>query len=154
MNIVNKGTYYSNTQLSKIIKKMNLNVLANELVICENRRDIFKFIKKVGIVDRLMILLDLTIWFGKVEGIYIEDPKIIFIFLFSQTDDRSDFQSKQLYSLHSIAHEMRHVWQERNKFIGNNEEDADNFAAKFINNNSKYISQVMNWEDEWEVEEE
>jgi hypothetical protein len=154
MNIENKGTYYSNDQLEKIIKKMALNTLPNELIICEKRKDLFHYIRRVNVIDRFSLLLDITIWSGKVEGIYFEKSKTIFIFVFSQTDDGLDYQSKQLYSLHSLTHEMRHVWQQRNNFTKDVEEDADHFATKFINSNSEYLSKVMKWEDEWEVEEE
>lgn len=154
MNIVNKGTYYSNDQLAQIINKMALKASPKELIICENRKDILPYIRRFNITDRLSILLDITIWAGRVEGIYLEKSEIIIIFVYSQTDDGVDYQSKQLYSLHSLAHEMRHVWQQRNNFTKDAEKDADHFAAKFINTNSEYISKVMKWEEEWEVEEE
>ena len=154
MNIKNKGTYYSNDQLSNIIKRMALKASPKELIICENRKDILHYIRRFHAADRCSILLDITIWCGKVDGIYLERSGIIMIFVFSQTADGMDNQSKQLYSLHSLAHEMRHVWQQRNNFTKDVEKDADHFATKFINTNSEYISKIMNWEEEWEVEEE
>jgi hypothetical protein len=34
-----------------------------------------------------------------------------------------------------------------------NEESADKYAIKFLNNNSKVIKDILKLKDEWEVEE-
>ncbi len=79
---------------------------------------------------------------------------IRYLYLFSENDDGDDKQSKQLYSIHALTHEVRHRWQIRNNYAGDEEIDADEFATKFVNQNSKIIKKIMNWDDEWEVEEE
>jgi hypothetical protein len=40
------------------------------------------------------------------------------------------------------------------KIIKGSEEDCDEFATRYLDENSNFFSRVMKWEDEWEVEEE
>ena len=111
-------------------------------------------IKEMELLHYLVIILDFTVWLGKVEGAYIGLLDTVVIYIFSQTDDKEDIQSKQLYSLHALSRELRHRWQKQNNYKGNEEDDADQFATQFINKNSRKISKIMSWDDEWEVEEE
>ena len=104
-----------------------------------------------------LILNSAEILSGNLEGIYYSNFDEVHIFVFSQDDDGDDIQSRQLYSLHALLHELRHRYYYENKIESKEskeEKDADKFATKFINKNSEVISKIMDWEDEWTVEEE
>ncbi|WP_238442540.1 hypothetical protein [Desulforamulus reducens] len=95
---------------------------------------------------------------GKLEGSYDVQSDVAYLCIFAQTDDGDDFHSKQLYSLHALVHELRHRYQFENNFLTEDDEaseiDADKFATHFINSNSARISKIMNWQEEWTIEEE
>lgn len=154
MRIINSGNYFSNKQLDKIINIYDRDCIPSKLIICENRKELLKLKNNIELIEYLSIIFDLTIWFGKVEGVYLESLDTVLVFVFSQNDDGDDVQSKQLYSIHALSHEVRHRMQIKNNYKGDMEQDADNFATKFVARNSKKISKIMNWADEWEVEEE
>lgn len=128
--------------------------IPSTLIVCELRKDVFNTYKYLGFVNYALLLFDFAIWLGKVEGIYLNRLDVVIVYIFSQNDDGEDKQSKQLYTIHALMHELRHVWQTRNNFNGDEEKDADNFANRFVNEKSGKISKVMKWKDEWEVEEE
>ncbi len=154
MQIINKQNYITNKQLTAILKLLGSNYIPKILIICENRKDVFALYKSLDPFDYITTILDFTIWQGKVEGINDSEQDIIIIYVFSQDYEEYDRQDKQLYSIHALFHETRHRWQQYTGYNGDAEIDADNFATTFINKNSKKISKIMNWEDEWEVEEE
>jgi hypothetical protein len=154
MKIINNQNYITNKQLTEILKLLGANYIPKKLIICENRKDVFNLYKSIRPLDYLTTILDFTIWRGKVEGINDSEQDLVIIYIFSQDYDEYDRQDKQLYSIHALFHETRHRWQEYTGFCGDDETDADDFATTFINKNSKTISKIMNWKDEWEVEEE
>lgn len=155
MKIVNRGNYFTDNQLEEVIELTKFKCIPDKLIICENRLDVLNSFKHIHAVRYIATLLNPFIWLCKREGIcYYKFTTLIMIFVYSQNDDGEDKQSKQLYSLHALSHELRHLWQMNNKFIGDKEVDADIFATKFINDKSKKIAKIMKWKDEWEVEEE
>lgn len=154
MHIYNAGNYFSDKQLIDITKLISKKALPNKLIVCEYRKDLFKLLQQINISNALSLLFNITYWSGGTEGVYIQDIDTVIIFIFSENDDGEDKHSKQLYSLHALMHELRHVWQNKTKFQGDEEVDSDRFATKFIKKNSKSISKIMEWEDEWEVEED
>lgn len=149
MNFINQENIFTTKQLWKYIKLLGNDYRPKEIVVIETRFDIIKYIFKSLLFSRII----LEILLGKIEGLYLPILDRVYIFVFSQNDDGEDKQSKQLYSLHALTHELRHRWQKHNK-LPPNEEDADEFATNFINKNSPQISRIMKWKDEWEVEEE
>jgi hypothetical protein len=147
MNIINSETYFTNKQLKKIIKLLNENYEPLTLVIYDDKQQVKKHFKK----HIQSIFSFLPIYFRRWEGFLNPNTFTVNIFIFAQDGKK---HSKQLYSLHALFHELRHIFQVRTNYKGNEEEDADDFATNFINKNSKTISQIMNWNDEWTVEED
>jgi hypothetical protein len=154
MQIINSQNYITNKQFIEILKLLGTNYIPKKLIICENRKDVFNLYKWINPSNYIAIILDFTIWRGKVEGINDSEEDLIIIYVFSQDYEEYDRQDKQLYSIHALFHETRHRWQECTSYSGDAEIDADNFATTFINKKSKKISKIMHWDDEWEVEEE
>lgn len=153
MKFINNQNYITNKQLTEILKLLGTSYIPEKIIICENRKDVFDLYKSINPFNYIAMMLDFTIWRGKVEGINDSEQDIVIIYIFSQDYEEYDRQDKQLYSIHALFHETRHRWQQNTGYSGEAEIDADNFATTFINNNSKKISKIMNWEDEWEVEE-
>jgi hypothetical protein len=146
MNIRNKGNVFTNKQIEKFLKLFDEDFRNLTFVFYESRIDLLKyFMVNIFIIEALL---------GKLEGTYSVISNRINVFIFAQTDDGEDIQSKQLYSFHALTHEIRHYIQAREGFTGNKEKDADEFATKFIKRKSKQISKIMKWKDEWEVKEE
>jgi len=157
MQIINKENYFSNKQIDKFMSLFEKAYIPSKLIICENRLDILKICSKLDKSTALSILIDITVWAGKTEAEFIEGSDTIIVYIFSQNDDGDDRQSKQLYSLHALVHELRHRYYTFNNIkisLKFEEEDCDIFATKFIRKKSKTISEIMKWKDEWEVEEE
>lgn len=149
MKILNRENVITNNQISAFIKLLGNNYQPRELIIYERKIDLLRYLIKSIVVLPLLLMILLN----KLEGLYLPIFDKVYIFVFAQNDDGNDKHSKQLYSLHALAHELRHKWQrECNK--KSSEKDADDFATNFINSNSSQISEIMNWEDEWEVGEE
>lgn len=121
------------------------------IVIYETKLDMFKFYPKC-------FNFSLEELRGELEGTYDEETDTAYICVFAQTDDGDDLHSKQLYSLHALAHELRHRYQYVRNYLNSDEDraekDADRFATNFINGNAKKISSIMGWKEEWTVEEE
>jgi len=152
MKIKNNEQYITNKQLNKILKFLGNEYKPKQIIICDNRLDIFK----LGFIHCSLMLFSLrlfSILLGKVEGIYIPLFKIVCVFVFAQDYEDYNYHSKQFYSLHALLHELRHHYQYVKK-SGVSESDADNFATKFLNTNSQKIKEIMGWKSEWQVEEE
>jgi len=150
MIIKNNERCITNKQLKKILRFLGNEYKPSQIVVCENRIDILR----LGIVHCLIEIFSFRIFsilLCKIEGIYTPAFNKVCVFVFAQEYD--DFHSKQLYSLHALLHELRHSYQYL-KGIKLNESDCDNFATKFLNNNSEKVKEIMGWKDEWEVEEE
>lgn len=150
MKIINPQTYFSNKQLNKIIKLAGSSYRPDCIVIYETRRDVLK-----NIFSYIEVLTSfVSILLGKTEGLFWQPKNRVSVFIFSENDDGDDRESKQLYSLHALLHELRHVYQEKHKINGDEEIDCDKFATNFLDVHSKEISKIMYWKDEWTVEEE
>lgn len=153
MILINSQNIFTNEQIEKIIRFLGNDYKPNKLVIYETRFDMFRYFFKCFNFSIEELL-------GKLEGSYNQATDTVFICVFAQNDDGDDLHSKQLYSLHALAHELRHRYQlvkdiytsesEEDK----SEEDADRFATDFINHNSRKIKIIMGWKDEWQIEEE
>lgn len=150
MKIINPQTYFSNKQLKKIIELVGSGYKPDCIVIYESRRDVIKNIFSYREVFTSFI----SILLGKTEGLFWQPKNRVSVFIFSENDDGDDRESKQLYSLHALLHELRHVYQEKHRINGNEEIDCDRFATNFLDVHSKEIKQIMQWKDEWTVEEE
>lgn len=154
MKIINNQNYFSDKQINNILKLLGEEYIPNKIIICEYRKDILSLFKNIPVIGFLFTLFDITVWLGQVEGVYLTTVDCVIVYIFSQHDDGDNKNSYQLYSLHAMVHELRHGWQIKNKFVGDKEIDADNFATKFVNENSKQIAKIMKWKYEWEVEED
>lgn len=150
MYIINNQNIIKNEQIEKIVKALGKDYKPNKIIVYETRLDMIRFFS-------LCYNFSLEEFCGKLEGSYDPAEDIAYICIFAQTDDGDDIHSKQLYSLHALVHELRHRYQYVNNYLLDDDEkaerDADNFATGFINNNSRKISRIMNWKDEWTVEE-
>ncbi|MDF2613130.1 MAG: hypothetical protein K0S71_916 [Clostridia bacterium] len=146
MKIVNhREIYFSKKQIKKFLKLFSREYIPETMIIYEKRIDLFKNILPIG-------LSFFPILFGRTEGFYNMGSDTICLFVFSENDDGEDKQSFQLYALHALCHELRHRFQYKTD-TEMSEDDADNFATKFMDRNSHAIKNIMKWEDEWEVEE-
>jgi hypothetical protein len=151
---INPGTYYSNTQLDKIISLLGDDYRPKKIVILEGKLDYLKYILHMRSIYKISLLLFFSAWFSKIEGVYIRCLDEVHIYVYAQDYREYDEFDKALYSVHSLVHELRHRWQYVNKFTEDEETDCDKFATSFVNKKSNIISKIMNWKDEWEVEEE
>ncbi|WP_031517879.1 hypothetical protein [Desulfofalx alkaliphila] len=151
MKIINRQNIITNKQITAFVELMGKDYRPARIVIYESRSDLFKFYSQCH-------NFSFEEFFGKLEGAYDEATDTAYICIFAQKDDGDDLHSKQLYSLHALAHELRHRYQGiKNIFTEDDEKserDADKFATAFINNKSARISKIMGWQEEWTVEEE
>lgn len=151
MEIINRQNIITNKQIQSFISMLGKDYEPRRLIVYETRSDVIKYYP-------VCFNFSLEELRGEIEGSYDESADTVYICVFSQTDDGEDLHSKQLYSLHALAHELRHRYQAAKNFLTNDDElsekDADKFATKFINGNSARISSIMNWQDEWTVDEE
>lgn len=151
MILINKENIISNKQIKKLIKLLGDDYSPKKIIVFETKFDVIIKSYQLDPIQMIMVLL------GRIEGTYYGFRDKVYIYIFSENDDGNDIHSKQFYSLHVLLHELRHRWQRVNKsdMVGKDREnDADKFATDYLNNNSKIISDIMGWEDEWEIEEE
>lgn len=156
MLLINNEKYFLNQQLESFLALFKVDYVPSRLIICDHRLDLPKLCSKLDKATALCILADISVWDGQTEAEYIESVDTIIVYVFAQNDDGEDKQSKQLYSLHALVHELRHRYYTYHKTdisLKKEEKDCDKFATKFIKKKSAKISQIMDWEDEWEVEE-
>ncbi|MHB8157410.1 MAG: hypothetical protein ACYDEQ_08475 [Desulfocucumaceae bacterium] len=152
MIILNRGNIFSDKQIQKVIKYLGYDYKPWKIVIYETRFDMLRYFFSCFNFALEELL-------GKLEGSYNQETDTVFIFVFAQNDDGDDLHSKQLYSLHALAHELRHRYQlVNNLFTGESDEDAserdaDLFATDFINTKAKKVSRIMGWKSEWQIEE-
>lgn len=152
MQIINKQNIINNQQLEAIVKSLGKAYRPSKMVVYESKYDLLRFFKQC-------YNFSLEEFLGRLEGSYDQSTDTVYLCIFAQTDDGDDLHSKQLYSLHALVHELRHRYQYVNNYLTADEdeeaaeEDADRFATRFINNRSKKISKIMQWKDEWTVEE-
>ena len=151
MKIINNQNMITNLQIEKLVKLLGKDYRPKKIVVYETRLDLFKFYP-------LCFNFSLEELRGELEGSYDESTDTAYICIFVQTDDGDNLHSMQLYSLHALVHELRHRYQYVHNYLrrddDKSEKDADRFATRFINSNSRKISQIMNWSQEWTVEEE
>ena len=145
--IINKRQhYFKENQIQQFLKLFQKDYLPKTIIIYEKRIDLLRNLMPV-FLDSIPIML------GKTEGIFYPLTSVICIFVFSENDDGDNKQSHQLYSLHTLCHELRHRYQSIHKTNNHEELDADKFATEFMDNNSSKIRKIMKWKDEWEIEE-
>jgi len=143
--INNRAFYFKRKQIQRLLKLFPKAYRPQTLIIYEKRVDLFKNLVPIG-------LSFFSVLFGRTEGFYNMHSDTICLFVFSENDDGEDKQSFQLYAIHALCHELRHRFQYKTNSVMS-EEDADSFATAFVDKHSYAIKQIMNWEDEWEVEE-
>lgn len=150
MKVINNQNILTNQQIEGIVKLLGKNYKPRTLVVYETRLDIIKFYPQC-------LNFSLDEFSGELEGTYDESTDTVYLFIFVQTDDGDDVHSKQLYSLHALVHELRHRFQAATNFLTADDErserDAGYFATHFINSNSRKISKIMHWDEEWIIEE-
>lgn len=147
--IINQTDYLTNQQILDIINLFN-NKDGNpkKVILYNKKKDIIRYAKQYSIINKIFNIFDMSTWFGKDEGTYFPYEDIVAIYVFCQKDS-SDKQTIQLSLLETLIYELKYRYQ-----INNDKEFIeDNFATKFINENSRIISQIMGWQDEWELEE-
>lgn len=150
MKIINNENYITNKQLKSIIKLLGDSYRPNCLIIYETRSDLFK----LGLKYHEIFFNLISILLSRIEGLSTKFSYRVSIFIFSESYDNNDKQTKQLYSIHTLLHELRHVYQLNSKLVDKTSEtDADAFATKFLNSHSEKFSKIMHWKEEWEVEE-
>lgn len=151
MDIINREHIITNKQLEMFIDMLGPAYRPARIIVYENRLDLFHYYSRCFNFSWEELL-------GQLEGSYDTTTDTVYLCIFAQNDDGDDLHSKQLYSLHALAHELRHRYQEvKNLFQGEDEKserDADQFATRTINRNSRCISNIMGWAEEWTVEEE
>lgn len=152
MKIINNNHYFTNRQINKLLNMLDNNYKPKQIIIYDNRLDLFRNSIKLCALNTLLFNI-FPILFGKIEGQYSRALDTVCIYIFSQNDDGENKQSKQLYSIHALMHELRHVYQCK-CCLKISEEDADKFATYFVNSKSNEIKQIMKWKREWSVEEE
>lgn len=151
MDIVNNENVITNNQINLITGMLQPSYKPKKIIVHETKEDFLDKRKYYNIFS--LVIYKWRILKGEAEGMYNRKLDYVYIYIFSQIDDGNNIHSMQLYSLHALMHELRHVYQAKTKNKIGNEKDADYFATSFINNNSKKISRIMRWKDEWEIEE-
>jgi hypothetical protein len=148
---VNDESVFKNMQLDNFIKMFDKDYRPSKVLIYNKRIDVFKHIFKVNIIATLINISSFDYWKGNIEGSFNQALDTVSLYIFAEKYDDNDLQTIQLYSLHTFAHELRH----RKQYINfqNKEKDANDFATNIINNKSDKVSKIMNWNEEWEVEE-
>lgn len=141
MRIHNKENIITNKQIEKCLQRYNKNIISRDvkIIINQSAKDIFN-LKFLSFVHKLVY------YFSNIncEGSYNSYHNIIIINLNNIEGNVSD---KKLYAIGVIIHEIQHM-------IGNNKEsECDNIAMTFLNRNSKYLSEVLNLENEYIMEE-
>ena len=153
MIIINNGNVFTDIQIKKIIRFLGKDYEPRKIVIYETRFDMLRHYLQCYNFSIEEIK-------GELEGSYDPATDTVYICVFAQNDDGDDLHSKQLYSIHAMAHELRHRYQAVKNFLTSetdedrSEKDADKFATKFVNHNARKIKEIMGWKDEWTVEEE
>lgn len=151
MDIINNENIITNNQFNSIINMLDSNYKPKKIIVHETKEDFLNnksYYKPFSFIRYKRLILN-----GRIEGIYDEKLDYVYLYMFSQIDDGDDIHSIQFYSLHALIHELRHIYQVKTK-RKISEKDADKFATEFINIKSKKISKIMNWEDEWKIEED
>jgi hypothetical protein len=147
--IINQTSYLANQQILDVINLFDKNSKPKKIILYNNKKDIIRYLKQYSIINRITNIFDIPTWLGKDEGTYFPYEDIVAIYVFSQ-EDSNDKQTIQLSLLETLIYELKYRYQTNN----NKKFAEDNFATRFISENSKIISQIMGWKDEWELKEE
>lgn len=148
---INDEKIITNKQIDNFIKLFDRDYRPKTIIIYNKRKDVFTHIFNVNIFVSLTHILSFNFWKGNTEGVFNRYLDTIVLFIYTEEYDNNDLEAIQLFSLHTLTHELRHRKQIIN--MQNKEKDADDFANNIINNKSDKISRIMNWSDEWEIEE-
>lgn len=154
-DIINNENIFTNEQLRKYIELLGEKYSPNHIIICETKDDVLEYSNGPHLELDAPLLAEILS--GEIEGLYTPSKQTICVFVFSEDDDGDDLQSKQLYSLHALTHELRLKYQIDKRINLNGkiaEEVADEFATNFVNTNSQKISEIMHWDEEWQISED
>ena len=142
MKIINDQKIITNKQIEKVLKLTKFTKLDEvKLIMLEKKSNIFK--------SRL--LLDYIRFFinYNCEGSYNENTDSIIIKLYNL---EGNIEDKRLYGIGVLLHELKH--RDDIMITGDtNEHSADNYAVKFLNNNSKAIKNILKLKGEWKIED-
>jgi len=142
MNIFNNQKIITNKQIYKILKLTKFKWLDNtRLTILEKKSDILK-------TKSLLLYIKFLLYYND-EGIYNKYNDIVMVNLYNL---EGGIEDKRLYGIGVILHELKHRDDIMLKGT-TNEKSADNYAVKFLNNNSRVIKDILKLKDEWEIEE-
>ena len=149
MRIINLAkTYFTNKQLEKFCELFQNDYKPRCLIVFSHKWFLLLFL--------YLNLFNIEYWkiiFNRIEGICYPQISLVCLYVFSESYKDYSKSDKRLYSLHTLCHEFRHVWQFKNKFHGDKETDADKFATSFMNNNSHVIAQIMKFKHEHDIVE-
>ena len=142
MNIINNQKIITNKQIEKVLVLTKFTKLENvKLIVLEKKSDIFK---SKNIIDYIRFILTYNC-----EGSYNEGFDKVMIKLYNL---EGNIEDKRLYGIGVLLHELKHrddIMLTKNT----NEQSADKYAVKFLNNNSKAIKDILKLKDEWEIED-
>jgi hypothetical protein len=142
MNIINNQKIITNKQIEKVLKLTKFKDLDKvSLLILEKKSDIFKC---KSLLDYIQFISSFNC-----EGLYYEYLDRIMIKIYNLEGDNED---KRLYGIGVLLHELKH----RDDIIltgDTNEQSADKYAVKFLNNNSKVIKYILKLKNEWKIED-
>ena len=142
MNIFNNQKIITNKQIYKILKLTKFKWLDNtRLTILEKKSDILK-------TKSLLLYIKFLLYYND-EGIYNKYNDIVMVNLYNL---EGGIENERLYGIGVILHELKHRDDIMLKGT-TNEKSADNYAVKFLNNNSRAIKDILKLKDEWKIEE-
>lgn len=147
--IFNKQNYFTNEQIQKIFKLLPETYLPRRIYIMEQPSDIDDFKATLLLQPSYFeILANID------ETIYIPFFDWLFVFVFAQDYEDYTREDQQLYSIYSMIWACRHKFN-LHKFKNEQDknEDCRQFAKTFMDEHSAEISDIMRFEDEWEVDE-
>jgi len=142
MNTFNNQNILTNKQIYKILKLTKFKDLDDtRLVILEKKSNIFK-------TKSLLLYIKFLLYYND-EGIYSKYNDIVMVNLYNL---EGGIENERLYGIGVILHELKHRDDIMLKGT-TNEKSADNYAVKFLNNNSRAIKDILKLKDEWKIEE-
>lgn len=140
--IINSQKIINNKQIEKVLTLTKFTKLENvKLIVLEKKSDI---LKSKNIIDYIRFLFT-----HNCEGSYNEGFDKVMIKLYNL---EGNIEDKRLYGIGVLLHELKH----RDDIIltgDTNEQSADKYAKKFLNNNSSVIKDILKLKNEWKIED-
>ncbi|PRR80461.1 hypothetical protein [Clostridium vincentii] len=140
--IINNQNIITNNQINRVVKLTKFKDLDNtKLLVLEKKANIFQVNKIIYYINFLET--------HNCEGLYHQGKDFVILKLYNLDGNTED---KRLYGMGVLLHELKH----RDDLMLNGmttEISADNYAKKFLNNNSNVIKGILKLKNEWEVEE-